>query len=65
MAGTTTIRVSREAHSKLVGLSEATGQRATTLIGDIWLVDFGDPYPREPAHRRPALEVGPVPSTCT
>lgn len=27
---------------------------------DIWLVDFGDPPPGEPAHQRPALVVGPV-----
>lgn len=26
---------------------------------DIWLVDFGDPYPGEPAGVRPALVVGP------
>ncbi len=28
-------------------------------VDDLWLVDFGDPYPGEPAHRRPALVVGP------
>lgn len=26
---------------------------------ELWLVDFGDPYPGEPAHHRPALVVGP------
>jgi len=26
---------------------------------ELWLVDFGDPYPAEPAHHRPALVVGP------
>jgi mRNA interferase MazF len=26
---------------------------------DLWLVDFGDPFPGEPAHHRPALVVGP------
>lgn len=26
---------------------------------DVWLVDFGDPYPQEPAHHRPAIVVGP------
>ncbi|MEN8114319.1 MAG: type II toxin-antitoxin system PemK/MazF family toxin [Actinomycetota bacterium] len=26
---------------------------------DIWLVDFGEPYPAEPAHHRPALVLGP------
>lgn len=26
---------------------------------EIWLVDFGVPFPSEPAHRRPALVVGP------
>jgi mRNA interferase MazF len=26
---------------------------------DLWLVDFGDPYPGEPAHHRPALVLGP------
>ena len=29
-------------------------------IDDLWLVDFGDPYPGEPAHHRPALVVGPA-----
>lgn len=28
-------------------------------IDDVWLVDFGDPFPGEPSHRRPALVVGP------
>lgn len=28
-------------------------------IDDIWLVDFGEPYPGEPAHHRPALVLGP------
>lgn len=27
---------------------------------EIWLIDFGDPYPGEPAHHRPALTVGPT-----
>lgn len=26
---------------------------------EIWLTDFGDPFPGEPAHHRPALIVGP------
>jgi len=26
---------------------------------ELWLVDFGDPYPGEPAFKRPALVVGP------
>jgi mRNA interferase MazF len=26
---------------------------------EVWIVDFGDPYPSEPAHRRPALVLGP------
>ncbi len=26
---------------------------------EIWLVDFGDPYPGEPAHHRPAVVIGP------
>jgi mRNA interferase MazF len=26
---------------------------------EIWLVDFGDPFPGEPAHFRPALICGP------
>lgn len=26
---------------------------------EIWLVDFGDPYPGEPASYRPAIVVGP------
>ena len=28
-------------------------------VDEIWLVDFGDPFPGEPAHQRPALVVGP------
>jgi mRNA interferase MazF len=28
-------------------------------IDELWLVDFGDPYPGEPSHQRPALVVGP------
>ena len=28
-------------------------------VDDLWLVDFGDPYPAEPAHHRPALILGP------
>jgi mRNA interferase MazF len=28
-------------------------------INDLWLVDFGEPYPGEPAAHRPALVVGP------
>lgn len=29
------------------------------LVDELWLVDFGTPYPAEPAHHRPALVVGP------
>lgn len=28
-------------------------------VDDLWLVDFGDPFPGEPAARRPALILGP------
>ncbi len=28
-------------------------------VDDIWLVDFGEPYPGEPAAQRPALVIGP------
>lgn len=28
-------------------------------VGDLWLVDFGEPYPGEPAKCRPALILGP------
>ena len=28
-------------------------------IDDIWLVDFGEPFPAEPANHRPALILGP------
>ena len=28
-------------------------------VDDLWLVDFGDPHPGEPAARRPALILGP------
>ncbi len=27
---------------------------------EIWLVDFGDPFPGAPAHHRPAVVVGPA-----
>jgi mRNA interferase MazF len=26
---------------------------------ELWLVDFGEPYPGEPAHHRPAVVIGP------
>lgn len=29
------------------------------LVNDLWIVDFGDPYPGEPANHRPALVLGP------
>jgi mRNA interferase MazF len=28
-------------------------------IDDLWLIDFGEPYPGEPAAHRPALILGP------
>jgi mRNA interferase MazF len=28
-------------------------------VDEIWLVDFGDRFPGEPAHHRPALVLGP------
>lgn len=28
-------------------------------VDDLWLVDFGDPFPGEPARHRPALVLGP------
>ena len=28
-------------------------------VDEIWLVDFGEPFPGEPANRRPAVVVGP------
>ena len=28
-------------------------------VDDLWLCDFGEPYPGEPASRRPALVLGP------
>ena len=28
-------------------------------IDEIWLTDFGEPYPSKPASRRPALVLGP------
>jgi len=28
-------------------------------VDDLWLVDFGEPYPGEPAYHRPALVLGP------
>lgn len=26
---------------------------------ELWLVDFGDPFPGEPGHHRPSLVIGP------
>jgi mRNA interferase MazF len=28
-------------------------------VDELWLVDFGDPFPGEPAHHRPAVILGP------
>lgn len=28
-------------------------------VDDLWLVDFGEPFPGEPAHHRPGLVLGP------
>jgi mRNA interferase MazF len=28
-------------------------------IDELWLTDFGEPFPGEPAHHRPALVLGP------
>lgn len=28
-------------------------------IGELWLVDFGEPYPGEPAAHRPTVVIGP------
>jgi mRNA interferase MazF len=28
-------------------------------VDDLWVVDFGEPYPGEPADQRPALVIGP------
>jgi mRNA interferase MazF len=28
-------------------------------VDDLWLTDFGEPYPGEPAMHRPALVIGP------
>jgi len=28
-------------------------------VNDLWLVDFGDPFPGEPSWHRPALVLGP------
>ena len=28
-------------------------------VDDLWLVDFGEPYPGKPASHRPALVIGP------
>jgi mRNA interferase MazF len=28
-------------------------------VDDLWLTDFGEPFPSEPAARRPALVIGP------
>lgn len=30
-------------------------------VDDLWVVDFGNPYPAEPGSARPALVVGPSP----
>lgn len=34
-------------------------QSVMASIDEIWVVDFGDPYPSEPALCRPAVVVGP------
>jgi mRNA interferase MazF len=34
---------------------------AMALRDEIWLADFGDSSPGEPAHHRPALVIGPAP----
>lgn len=31
----------------------------TGSVDEVWLVDFGDPFPGEPAYHRPAVVVGP------
>lgn len=31
----------------------------TASVDDLWIIDFGDPFPGEPASHRPALIVGP------
>lgn len=31
----------------------------TGSVGELWVIDFGEPFPGEPAHHRPALIVGP------
>jgi mRNA-degrading endonuclease toxin of MazEF toxin-antitoxin module len=28
-------------------------------VSELWLVDFGEPFPGEPSHHRPALVLGP------
>lgn len=28
-------------------------------VDDLWLIDFGGPFPAEPAYHRPALVIGP------
>lgn len=28
-------------------------------VDELWVVDFGEPFPAEPAHHRPALILGP------
>lgn len=32
----------------------------TASIDELWIVDFGDPFPDEPASTRPAMAVGPA-----
>jgi mRNA-degrading endonuclease toxin of MazEF toxin-antitoxin module len=29
-------------------------------VSELWLVDFGEPFPGEPSHHRPALVLGPA-----
>lgn len=29
------------------------------MVDEIWIVDFGDPYPSEPGFQRPAVVLGP------
>ena len=38
-----------------------TWRSAMASPGELWLTDFGQPVPGEPARHRPALVVGPAP----
>ena len=48
-----------QVHGPTTSLNPKQRRSVMALADELWLVDFGDPYPREPASHRPALVLGP------